>query len=87
MAEVIIMNFIPSFIVLVETIKIVKTKHLLKPCVDRVIQIDSSDDLYLDKVNAPPLIQNTFQDSHYDGTVIANSLLFILKFLKSKTIL
>ena len=55
----------------------------MQPCIDQVIAIDKNDSLYRWKLSQDIVPNNSFEKSHYDGTIIVNAIIDILKYLKS----
>ena len=55
----------------------------LQKCIDEVIAIDQNDTLYKWKLKQHIVPGDTFKNSHYDGTVLTDSLIEIMRLLKS----
>ena len=55
----------------------------LQKCIDEVIEIDQNDTLYKWKLAQDIVPNNSFANSHYDGTVVTDSLLDIMRYLQS----
>ena len=55
----------------------------VQSCVDEVIRVDQNDSLYRWKLMQPIVPGNTFENSHYDGSVVSRSMIDALKFYKS----
>ena len=58
-------------------------KDDLMKCVKQVIQVDQNDTLYKWKMMQPVFHQNKIQNSFNDHTTVAQSVIDILKYLKS----
>ena len=55
----------------------------LQLCVDEIIKVDKNDTLYRHKLLQPVIPNNSFHNSHYDGSVVSKSIIDALEFLKS----
>eukprot|EP00238_Polyblepharides_amylifera_P005358 CAMPEP_0196576610 /NCGR_PEP_ID=MMETSP1081-20130531/5823_1 /TAXON_ID=36882 /ORGANISM="Pyramimonas amylifera, Strain CCMP720" /LENGTH=423 /DNA_ID=CAMNT_0041895261 /DNA_START=339 /DNA_END=1610 /DNA_ORIENTATION=- len=61
----------------------------LQPCIDQVIQLDQSDDMYTDMLSRhalPSSYNNSIYNTHYDGGVITQGFLDVLKALDSSVL-
>ena len=55
----------------------------LQSCVDEMIEIDKNYTQYKWKLSQDIVPRNSFEKSHYDGSVIVKSIIDIMKYLKS----
>merc|ERR1712129_625331 len=53
----------------------------LRPCLDEMIAVDTNDTLYKWKLKQPAIPNNSFENSHYDGTVVVKSIIDTLRYL------
>jgi hypothetical protein len=49
-------------------------EHALQPCIDEIIRLDNDDDVYT-KILQQPYIRNGGENSMFDGTYLAHSML------------